>query len=641
LTAALATLATAVLLVSILVVTGGVFVYTLDDPYIHLALSENLARGHYGINTGERAAPSSSIIFPFLLTLGTGTALHGFVPLVINVAATGLTLWSITAIAAESGLIKSRPATWAVAALIFVLGFCLNLFGIIFTGLEHSLHIALSLLVLAGLIRMSEGEKPPAWLVPAIVLLPLIRFEGLALAGTASAALVLFGYRCRGALAVASVAILLLAYVAAMKSMGLPPLPSSVMVKSGVASAAQSGGSFQAMWEAVWQFRSVVRTVYEAQLLLGLVLLCVFAPLISAWVKRRPLHPGEMIVSGAVAMAGLGHLAAGGFGWFGRYEVYIMTLVTVALLYLYRLMLLRLWWSLGPHSSRSRRLGAASVLVGSAIALALVTHPYILVTLRSPAASRTIFRQQMQMGEFAKKFYNAPVAVNDLGLVAWRNPNFVLDLWGLGSETARLADRSNNAWLGELTAKHHVGVAMIYRPWFTTLPRDWEPIAELHLGAPLMAAAYHTVTFYRTPQGDPAKVEEALSRFRASLPEGVTLKDLDACREEAVAIASVRARLREGAARGARPIPCPVLVTLERPTVINKLEVQASNDDTYILSFLRDGKEVGTKTVRPVTQSALRTRVIDVEGIEADTIRVEGIGGDSRYLLARMTVNPE
>jgi len=38
--------------------------YSLDDPYIHLALAENMARGHFGVNLGEASNPSSSIIWP-------------------------------------------------------------------------------------------------------------------------------------------------------------------------------------------------------------------------------------------------------------------------------------------------------------------------------------------------------------------------------------------------------------------------------------------------------------------------------------------------------------------------------------------------------------------------------------------------
>ena len=40
---------------------GGVLIYSLDDPYIHLALARTIQQGGYGINVGEWASPSSSI----------------------------------------------------------------------------------------------------------------------------------------------------------------------------------------------------------------------------------------------------------------------------------------------------------------------------------------------------------------------------------------------------------------------------------------------------------------------------------------------------------------------------------------------------------------------------------------------------
>src|SRR3954471_11916641 len=60
--------------------------YTLDDPYIHLALAERIALGHYGINLGEVTAPSSSILWPFLLLPGVGTAWHAWLPLGLGLA---------------------------------------------------------------------------------------------------------------------------------------------------------------------------------------------------------------------------------------------------------------------------------------------------------------------------------------------------------------------------------------------------------------------------------------------------------------------------------------------------------------------------------------------------------------------------
>ncbi len=40
-------------LLAAVVARVGPFTYALDDPYIHLALAEEIARGHYGVNPGE------------------------------------------------------------------------------------------------------------------------------------------------------------------------------------------------------------------------------------------------------------------------------------------------------------------------------------------------------------------------------------------------------------------------------------------------------------------------------------------------------------------------------------------------------------------------------------------------------------
>ena len=106
--------------------------------------------------------------------------------------------------------------------------------------------------------------------------------------------------------------------------------------------------------------------------------------------------------------------------------------------------------------------------------------PYVAAALVTPFAARNIYEQQYQMGRFAREIYNRPVAVNDLGLVAYKNTNFVLDLWGLGSEEVRKAKLSGHYGPEQMTAladHHHTGVAMIttvglptYRPIGRKLP---------------------------------------------------------------------------------------------------------------------------------------------------------------------------
>src|SRR4051812_21970514 len=82
-------LAVVVQLAAILLLNGGMFVYCLDDAYIHLSLADRIGSGTYGINAGEWSAPASSILWPFLLALFSRlpASAYVFVPLLINVAA--------------------------------------------------------------------------------------------------------------------------------------------------------------------------------------------------------------------------------------------------------------------------------------------------------------------------------------------------------------------------------------------------------------------------------------------------------------------------------------------------------------------------------------------------------------------------
>src|SRR5262245_54827593 len=85
-------LACAAELAAIRALQQGGFTYTLDDPYIHLALAENIARGHYGVNLGELSAPSSSVLWPFLLAPFARASWGDLAPLLLNLAAGALTV---------------------------------------------------------------------------------------------------------------------------------------------------------------------------------------------------------------------------------------------------------------------------------------------------------------------------------------------------------------------------------------------------------------------------------------------------------------------------------------------------------------------------------------------------------------------
>ena len=85
-----------ILLFFVLRFAGGQLMYTIDDPYIHLSLAENLLRGHYGVNLDEVASPSSSILYPFLLACALGLALGDLAPFVLNVIGALGAAWLIS-----------------------------------------------------------------------------------------------------------------------------------------------------------------------------------------------------------------------------------------------------------------------------------------------------------------------------------------------------------------------------------------------------------------------------------------------------------------------------------------------------------------------------------------------------------------
>ena len=172
---------TAVLIMLTLRATGGIWEYALDDVYIHLAMSEGVARGEYGVNAGEPASASSSILFSYLLAPFAGTAFHVWWPLVIGLAALvgAASLWArimdeATALAAPE--LWWLPAVMAVGAPVFMHFPAMSLIG-----MEHMLHIAVTLAALAGFLKLARTGEVGWLLVVGLALNPLLRFEGMAM----------------------------------------------------------------------------------------------------------------------------------------------------------------------------------------------------------------------------------------------------------------------------------------------------------------------------------------------------------------------------------------------------------------------------------------------------------------------------
>lgn len=476
---------------------GGVFEYPLDDPYIHMAMAEQIARGGYGVNAGESAAAASSPLFPLLLTPLAGTGMQRYLPLFWNVVGLGATAWLWGRILWQAGYGKD-----VIAIALAVLGpIALHLVGLAHIGMEHTLHAAASLAIISGLLTFLETGRIGWLLVLGIAVAPLIRFEGAALALSAAFAVTWCGPRPVGVGLMALAIVPLAAFCLFLVSLGLDPLPSSISAKLALPQGEAT------VWTGfVIDRLAEFRDGRSAQILGVFLIIASFLALFRdvRQSPRRPLIP-------VLAATGLAHAIFGRYGWMDRYEIYIYVTMAAGLL------------AVAPLARR--RLIAGMI----AVPLLMAAYQYLPSTvLFYPEATRAVYLQQAQMARFAKDHLKEPVAVNDLGYVAWNNPDYVLDVWGLANRQAldlRLKEGKPPAWVDRLTDAQGVGFAMIYDDWFEgDLGDDWQKLGRLVTHSRVLYLADDKVSFYITGPADPAPYVAALRDWASDLPVGATFE---------------------------------------------------------------------------------------------------------------------
>ncbi len=514
-------LTAATVLLALLWKTRGHLVYCLDDPYIHLALAQRIRHGLYGLNAGEPVSPSSSIVWPFLFVPFAGAPFLTWLPLIFNISFGAATAWLLGHLLDENWVrTKGKPAWYDYAAAVLLV-FALNLVGIAYTGLEHSLQVFLCACCALAVLRCMRDEPVSDWTLVAAALLPSVRYEGLLI--TVGVAIALCSVRrWKTALTLLSVSVMpLIGFSAFLIHLGLPPFPLSVLGKSGLTS--QSSNTLPASLLHLL-LRTLHEVVHNRERLPQLILTLVLAYLT---LRSRHERRGRFSFGGATLVSAV-QVVLGPVGWFYRYEIYCLAftlpiaLVGVAHRSLLEQEQLRQQQVKGIAFSYSRLFALAGLLVLACFYLRPVLHV--------AAASRGIYEQQYQLGRLTQQFYTGPVAINDLGLVSYgRDPgNYVLDLYNLGSyEAFRVngVDR-DAAWLDSITHEHGIGLVAIYPEFFAgTLPNDWTTLGQLcseHAHADF-GPANPCVTLFRTPQGSPTDLLEELQRFRAALPDGTTL----------------------------------------------------------------------------------------------------------------------
>jgi hypothetical protein len=461
----------ALLLAAVLKKTGMNFTYTLDDPYIHLALARNILLGNYGINLSEPSAPSSSILWPFLLVPFAKLPLVWFeyVPLVLNAVCVLLSAVVLDKIFAE------RPPL-ARVVLSFSILLATNIYGLVFSGMEHNLQVLLVLYLTYGLLDRSvlqPGSSGYSLFLGCVLLLPLVRYEGAAFSFPVLAYLFFTG-RCKGALLAGVPLVLIMAgFSLYLNSRGVGYVPSSILAKSYYPSSFAVVDNLRVNLEKY-----------------GFLLLPI------AWICQRHFEEDRAFALLLPAIALL-HFVFGKYGWFGRYEVYFVIFIAVITLRELLAFAPRMWWL--------------------ALSLPLVFNSLLYATVFTPLAASNIASQQRLMATIAREL-GGSVAVNDIGLVALESSQYVLDLMGLGSLEALAARRRNEVdaeWIKRLMARNGVEYAIVYPEMYPEKPGNWIRVGDLTLNqARINVPPYLSlVTFFATTVESQERLRAALREF--------------------------------------------------------------------------------------------------------------------------------
>lgn len=508
--------------------TDGQLIYALDDAYIHLAMGRTLAHsGVWGVNADTPGAASSSPLWT--LVLAGLVALMGdqdWLPLALNLLAAGL-----LAVAADAWLRELDLGAGARVATVLAIIALGPLGPLALTGMEHVAHAAAVLALTGPALR--ERRARPLALGLLAALATGLRYES---AFVAAALALILGLRRdwgRAGAVLAGSAGLIAAVGAWQVSLGEGFLPNSLVVKAAGVTAGTLGPWLRDKAYSAMENAQEAPLVVLTLLAVGLACAAALRRTNERAGRRRPTAALE----GAAALAGatLLHLVLSRTGWYHRYEAYLVIWGVVMA-------------AGGLHAWWLRRLGAEQrVLAGGECAPALVglVALGLLVLLAfglrinayntAPKACRNIYEQHGQMARFVARYEAAdpaPIALHDIGLIAWLRPRgALLDLGGLASHEvalAKAAGQMDRGYVERIARERGARIALSYaHDW---VPASWVPVASWRIRDNRVAGE-DTVHFYAIDPAVETQLRADLQQFQRELPPGVQVTYCAAPRE--------------------------------------------------------------------------------------------------------------
>ena len=495
-------------LLSALRQTHGSQIFLTDDAYIHASLAKNLVlHGVLSVSPPDYSSCASSIIWPFLLaTCFAIFGIHLWIILALNAVFAVASLWVADRLIEELAgdrFLKTR------AFVLFLLVVGSSLVVQTFVGLEHILQILTLLLLFRAAVRVMAGENGGRTALCVYgVLAVMCRYEAV------FAIMLIFVFLCwqrRFVLGIVLSAISAMPVLAASAyglSKGALLLPNSLLLKS---TAAHSLRLFPSI---AWPTEYPVFLLVSGGALLVVCLLIVFAQFARNESLRLPDKPRIFLylVTGLMVL----HYQFARTGWVLSYEAYLVALAVTACASAF------IVYARKQTLQTERR---NIVLVYVAMMVVLVGIRVYQCDLDLRKGFRQIYLQQFQMARFLAQYYpNAPVAINDIGLIAYYQPRKIVDVYGLASTeitNLKLHGGFNADALSRITDSNRVPVALVYRQTLgNALPSQWRLAGSWRLPEPYIVGG-DTVSFYAVNDTNFEPLQRALIGYAPCLPRVV------------------------------------------------------------------------------------------------------------------------
>ena len=461
--------------------THGNLAYALDDTYVHMAMARHFAQdGVWGVTPFEFSNSSSAPLWTLLLAgVFKLFGARSILPFLLNVLTAMLAIFLF-------GRIVWRRLPEATRATHLALSLALILFTplvpLVFTGQEHTLQLALTLLFADCAARLTGGEAPTGgetptgrfgrWLLPATaLLLPMVRYESLFLI-LSFCLLAWRGHR-RTALAVGALALAgPLLYGLVSVSHGWHLVPNTLLIKAHLPRG--HAGRWVLLLTGLTALRMLVENPHLLVLAASALLLLSLPEARERGLRRSDRHL-LLLFLGALLL----HLSLADTGWFYRYEAYLVALGVLAVGIGFVALLRPALPPGAPAPRPLRAFAGVAVMSCLLITTAALARRGVTAALETPRATANIYQQQVQIGLFLREYYEgATVALNDIGAADFFADIHCLDLAGLADRQADTSVSVGGLYVAgindEAIRRQGARLAVLYPSWFR-IPPGWVP----------------------------------------------------------------------------------------------------------------------------------------------------------------------